>query len=179
MSMGFGGAVVGFILCGGGLMALGGLALAGWGVWRTARSRRLAADGRTATGVIVDNQVTSHSGEHGASLTFAPVIEYRTELGQQVTAVGPVGLRRSFIKGTQVQVRYDPAKPEQIELLSGPGRGSGGVVAIVIGLLMAVAAVVFLSFVIAMAAAATGPGVPQFELDPDPGYTEPWGEPTG
>jgi hypothetical protein len=147
-------AVGGVLVAVGVLMALFGMASVVWGVLRLRRSRRLAQQGRAATGVVVDNQTTSHSrgGGRGSYVTFRPVIEYRTEMGQQVTAVGPVGTRTSFVKGATVGLRYDPEHPEQVELVSGAGRGSGGVAAIVIGLALAAVAAIFIAVVLAITA---------------------------
>jgi hypothetical protein len=129
------------------LIAIGALVAVVKGMLALNRSRRLARVGLETTATIIDNQMESHrqtnsNGFSRSYLTFRPVVRYRTQMGQEIVAVGPVGSRRSFVKETTVPIRYNPDQPDQIQIVSGHGRGSGGATALIGGLVM----LVFIAF---------------------------------
>jgi hypothetical protein len=123
------------------LIAIVALVIVIKGIVALSRSSRLASVGLETTGTIVDNQMESHrnhnsNGFSSSYLTFRPVVKYRTQMGQEVVAVGPASSRRSFVKETTVPIRYNPQSPDQIQLLSGHGRGSGGWSMLIGGIVM-------------------------------------------
>ncbi|GHJ44000.1 hypothetical protein Cs7R123_13420 [Catellatospora sp. TT07R-123] len=134
------------------LLVIGGVVVWGaiQGSRKVARSQELREVGRVTTGTVVDNQMESHShhhdGHHRTSITFRPVVRYRAQDGTEVTAVGPAASNRSFIVGSTVPLRVHPDRPEQIEITSGQGRGSGGVAGIVVGVIGVVVLVLMATF---------------------------------
>lgn len=133
------------------LLLIGGAVVWGaiQGAQKVARSQELRTVGRETTGTVVDNQMESHShhhnGHHHSRLTFRPVIRYHGPNGE-VTAIGPADSSRSFVVGTTVPIRYHPDKPDQIEIVSGQGRGSGGVGGIVAGVVGVIVLVLMATF---------------------------------
>jgi hypothetical protein len=95
---------------------VGGPALAGAGlivaaVRRWLKLRALTAAGRPATARVVDNQLESWSD---GRTSFRPVVTFRTEAGQDVTAVlADLDGFRSHLAGTEIPVVYDPANPAE------------------------------------------------------------------
>lgn len=128
----------------GGFMALIAIVAISHGTWVLLRSRRLARDGREAEGTVVESQMESRRrtgtgpGSNSSYVVFHPVVRFRTDMGQEVTAVGPAPSNRSFITGTAVRLRYDPDDPSRIEITSGPGKGTGGATGIAAGLVLLV-----------------------------------------
>jgi hypothetical protein len=109
-------------------------------IWRGAAavrgSRRLAADGVATTGTVIDNQIESYaSGDHGQRLAFRPAVRFRTGTGEEIVAVSSRPGRRSGVVGMRVDLRYDPDRPTDIEILGGGLRGAGGAGAIVVGMI--------------------------------------------
>src|SRR5262245_38569221 len=153
-----GSAVFGFIIAVAVVMGIVGLLMIWRGFAALGRSRQLAASGQQTTATIVDTQMTSHRatgnqqmGTYSSSyMTFKPVVQYRTQMGQVVTAVGPASTRTSFVKGTTVPIRYNPDDPSQIELLSGMGKGSGGLAGVVIGIFLVVFTIGFILFALSI-----------------------------
>lgn len=95
-----------------GVPALAGVSMIFFAVRRWLRVRELTASGRPATARIVDNQV--ESGANGR-MSFRPVVEFRTESGQQVTAVvGDLTGFRSHLVGTEIAVFYDAQTPTDV-----------------------------------------------------------------
>jgi Protein of unknown function (DUF3592) len=153
--MGFPTVVFGFIILVAAAIGVFGLVSIVRGVLALGRSRRLAESGQAAMGTIVDNQMQSHQQARVAGqaaygsysyMTFRPVVAFRTQMGQEIVAAAPTSSRTSYIKGTTVQIRYNPDDPTQMEITSGRGKGSGGMVAIVTGIVAVVFVVAFLVF---------------------------------
>ena len=113
MQMGCG--VTLLLLCVGGLFAAGGAWL-GW------RNYTLERDGLEATGRVVElAEKCETDPEDGYSCTYAPVVQFRTQAGQQVT------FRSRYFRnppayqvGETVTVLYLPEDPHHAEI-----RGSG------------------------------------------------------
>jgi hypothetical protein len=156
--MGFPSVVFGFIIVVAVVIGVIGVLMIFRGFAALGRSRQLADSGQQTTATIVDTQMTSHRatgnqqmGTYSSSyMTFKPVVQYRTQMGQVVTAVGPTSTRTSFVKGTTVPIRYNPDDPSQIELLSGMGRGSGGVARIAVGIFFVVFVIGFIFFALSI-----------------------------
>jgi hypothetical protein len=107
-----------------GVPALTGVALIIAAARRWVRLRRLAAQGRQATARVVDNQLSS--GSNGR-VTFRPVVVFRTDSDQEVTAVlGDLNGFESHVVGTEIAVFYDARTPTEAVPV---GRGHGGLIA--------------------------------------------------
>jgi hypothetical protein len=151
-----------------GLIAIAALVIAIKGVIAISRASHLASVGLETTGTIVDNQMESHrqhnsNGFSSTYLTFRPVVKYRTQMGQEVVAVGPASSRRSFVKETTVPIRYNPESPDQIQLLSGHGRGSGGWSMLIGGVVMLIFVAGFAAVAFSMSVSRSVPTIALFE----------------
>ena len=96
-----------------------------WSIVRALRSEsqnaRLRRDGVSASGVVVDNTMTSTAQRR---LVFFPVVESRTVFGHQVTAAAQQSAASSWPKGAGVGVRYDPDEPSRFALAGAPPRST-------------------------------------------------------
>lgn len=166
----------------GGLIALSGLAIAARSVVAIRRSAALTRVGVPTTATIIDSQVESRTsttdigmpnadGTPGMQtpstsyLVFRPIVRFRTQTGQEITAVAPRVSRRSFLPGAAVEVLYNPSRPDQLKIVSGPGSGGSAVPGMVAGLVMAAIATTFVIlvhsiFFMSPSPASTDPGCP-------------------
>lgn len=87
------------------------------------------------TGVVVDNKMRSGSDR---DVSFQPVVRYQVD-GREFTVIGALPRGHSFLAGTTVPVRYDPADPSRADV-----GGTGA------GLLYLVGGAVFAVFVLFM-----------------------------
>ncbi|MEV0270754.1 DUF3592 domain-containing protein [Hamadaea sp. NPDC050747] len=125
------------------VIGVGGIVGLVKGVARLRGSASLREDGRETTGTVVDSQMESRGAGDNRFMVFRPVVRFRTQEGQEVTAVGPNASRRSFVKDSTVPLRYHPDRPAEIEIVTGEGSGSGAWAMIAGGLLAAVAGLFF------------------------------------
>lgn len=134
------------------LLALVGLAVVLGGVRSLVRARRRAVEvrawttgGRTTTGTVVDNRLTSHRRAEphgtGTGLTFSPVVRFEAD-GREVTVAGDQVSHRSFLTGRPARVVYDPADPERAHVVAegggGPGARAGGFLLVGVGVVFLV-----------------------------------------
>jgi hypothetical protein len=93
------------------LFVLGGVLVAGVGVWLCLKTYALVGRGRRAEGRYVD-AVWASAGQ-GQRLTQYGTIEFQTEAGQVVRFEGRTGTPFEQRKvGRAVEVLYDPSRPE-------------------------------------------------------------------
>lgn len=118
------------------------------------RHAELNRTGQVAQATIVDNQMRSRGSSGHARLVFHPVVRFRALDGREVTAVGPRASVRSFIAGTPVQVRYHPQQPDQIEIVGGPGAGSGAGGQLAVGIVVLVLTVCLMTSAVTMLVAS-------------------------
>jgi hypothetical protein len=149
-----------------GIPLLAGIGMIVYSLNAQKRARHLRSVGVPASGVVVDNQMTSWSE---GRVTFSPVITFQTAEGRELTVVSQQSSHRSYVKGSPVELRYDPERPEKV-ILDREGAGPW--------ILMAMGAV-FILFALVVAGVALAAGsqaLPGFEtgpdLAPDPGFEE-------
>ena len=111
------------------------------GARRIVRSARLHRHGVEVTGVIIESQF--RSGKLSGRVWFKPVVAFVTTDGQRVRALGPIAARAAFRRGTRVIVRYRWDQPSVIEIVDGPGDGTGAAGYVFTGLLLLVVLVTF------------------------------------
>ena len=106
-----------------------GLALAGGGIVRQRRFRRLArATGVSGTIVDYEDRFTGRSG------TSVPVVVFRTLNGKTMRVTMRQGRLFSFPSvGSQVKIIYDPAKPD-VAYIDSAGFRYGALAVVVVGL---------------------------------------------
>ena len=78
--------------------------------------KRQRAGGR-ARGTIVGSEKTqsgSSSSPHG--VYYRPKVRFTASDGRARTFVSPVGRGKPYVEGTEVQVAYDPANPDDAEV---------------------------------------------------------------
>ncbi|NUT35895.1 MAG: DUF3592 domain-containing protein [Hamadaea sp.] len=134
------------------LIGVFGLSLLIGAVRRMRRAAALRSTGQQADATVVDNQMRSRGNT--SRLVFHPVVRFRALDGREVTAVGPVASLRSYIAGTPVRVRYDPQAPDRIEIMDGPGAGSGAAGQLAAGIVVIVLAICFMTSAVTMLAAS-------------------------
>lgn len=83
------------------------------------RQTRVGPQGLSAEGVVVDYQDEVHhgAGSDRPSAYTRLRVRFTTATGEEVTAATPTGnslARWQYKPGRRVQVRYDPANPQQI-----------------------------------------------------------------
>lgn len=109
------------------LVVAAGMAVAGTIVIRALRHgqlrRRLLSSGTRTSATVVDNEMTSYGGRGsgGGSMSFRPVVRYRTLDGRELTRPVGIGAPRSWGRGTEVEVVYDAADPSRVALVDDRG----------------------------------------------------------
>ncbi|MER5393645.1 DUF3592 domain-containing protein [Saccharopolyspora sp. NPDC002686] len=114
---------------------LGGLVFVLAGGWAAYQGWRLNRTGERVPGTVVDLHWRHSTGSHRNRRICYPVVEFWTAEGRLVRAKTRVGGSSSPEKGAQVQVLYDPAKPEEVVIDTASGRANWlPLVAVVVGL---------------------------------------------
>ncbi len=114
-----------------------------------ARSRQadspLSERGLQAVGTVVDNRQILEAGSRNDPAAapvgwYLPVVEFTTESGRLVRAVGDQAARRAYRLSTPIAVRYDPSRPQQVSVGADRARllTVGGLVALAIAAGLAV-----------------------------------------
>lgn len=109
------------------LVVAAGVAIAGTVLVRGLRHRqlrrRLLSSGTRTSATVVDNEMTSYGGRGsgGGSMSFRPVVRYRTLDGRELTRPVGIGAHRSWGRGTEVEVVYDSADPSRVALVDDRG----------------------------------------------------------
>lgn len=91
----------------------------------------LRTSGTSTSGTVVD----SRTGDPAPPGWYLPVVEFRTDSGRLVRALGDQPSRRRYLDGVQIPVSYDPRSPTRVTV--GPDRARTLRVGGVISLLMA------------------------------------------
>jgi hypothetical protein len=98
------------------LLAIGGLLVSrGWRRWSAVRAIQTA--GAPVLATVVDNQFVGG----GQTMRFSPVLSFVTADGREITAAAKAVGYRSFLPGTTMPIRYDPANPSEV-IIDGESR---------------------------------------------------------
>ena len=104
-----------------GVLFLAGVGAAAYGGRQLGRASRFRRTGALADAEVVDVAFRRpRTTAEPRSGLFHPVVRFRTATGQVVEAPTVVGATPTPARpGDRVRVRYDPARPRQVELDSG------------------------------------------------------------
>lgn len=140
-----------------GVVLVAGLVFAVLGARELGRGRALRRDGEVVEAEVVDVEfLRPRTTAEPTSGRFHPVVRFRTRAGVTVQATTVVGATPAPARpGDRVQVRYDPARPERVELAQGLASTStlgcmflalGGAVAAIAGVFLVVSLVLYQAF---------------------------------
>ena len=88
-----------------------------------AKQMRFAATAKPAMGIVTDILITKQQERNGRNSSttsyYAPVVEFRTEVGAMVTyRCNDYVASNRYQIGMPIEIRYDPANPSEAQLNS-------------------------------------------------------------
>lgn len=99
----------------GAIFILVSIVLLGAGGYAYQHTKKFLENSVVAEGVVVD--VVSRSSSSSSGHTHVPVVRFKTDKGETITAHGSLGSDPpSYKKGEAVRVRYDPKDPHDISI---------------------------------------------------------------
>lgn len=99
----------------GAIFILASIVLLGAGGYAYHDTKKFLENSVVAKGVVVD--VVSRSSSSSSGHTHVPVVRFKTDKGETITAHGSLGSDPpSYKKGEEVRVRYDPKDPHDFSI---------------------------------------------------------------
>jgi hypothetical protein len=99
----------------GAIFLLGSVLLLGAGGYAYHHTKKFLENSVVAKGTVVDLAPRSSSSSSGR--TYAPVVRFKTDRGETITAHGSLASSPpSYKRGEEVRVRYDPKNPHDISI---------------------------------------------------------------
>jgi hypothetical protein len=122
-----------------------GLALLGGAIWTYFSQKRKMEDRIAAVGIVVE--LTTRATASGRADMICPIVEFPVPPGRKIRFTSEFGSRPAGHKiGQSVNVRYDPADPQQAEIESAMNLWLAPVILVFMGGIAGCLAVAFLGF---------------------------------